>query len=248
MLAWVVIDRQQPRHFRNSRPVRALPLPSSRFYFQSKIPTGSARFNVQMSPIPPRPGFYSHFGSHPSPSLSHIRHPLSPLFSCTYEMQILQPLCFQLHACNGGCPLLGLSAAHPLLSIPYPLSYQTLAHFFAFFCTFLHSRKTQLFYFQSIPHSLQKTTRGGGHCCPRALRGEGNILMSSHSSRNIRRFRTDPSSVPPQFPSHILLSVDHCSLSTAHFPIHETFFPALSYLSPRTGPSAGQEASSHVRP
>src|SRR6266849_4728848 len=85
MLAWVVIDRQLPRHFRNSRPVRALPLPSSRFYFQSKIPTGSGRFNVQMSPIPPRLGFYSHFGSHPSPSLSHIRHPLSPLFSCTCQ-------------------------------------------------------------------------------------------------------------------------------------------------------------------
>src|SRR6266478_2474486 len=31
-----------------------------------------------------------------------------------------------------------------------------------FFCTFLHASKTQLFCFQSIPHSLPKTTGGGG--------------------------------------------------------------------------------------
>src|SRR6266849_5277958 len=32
----------------------------------------------------------------------------------------------------------------------------------ALFCTFLHSRKTQPFYFQPLPHSLRKTTRVGG--------------------------------------------------------------------------------------
>jgi hypothetical protein len=39
--------------------------------------------------------------------------------------------------------------------IPYPLSFHILAHSLA-------RRKTQLFYFQAIPHSLPKDTRGGG--------------------------------------------------------------------------------------
>src|SRR5438105_14955263 len=41
-------------------------------------------------------------------------------------------------------------------------------------CTLLHSRKTQLFYFQWIPHSLRETTRGvgrGSHVWPESARG-----------------------------------------------------------------------------
>ncbi len=41
------------------------------------------------------------------------------------------------------------------------LSFHTLAHSFALSCIFLHSRKTQLFSFQAIPHSLPKNTRVG---------------------------------------------------------------------------------------
>src|SRR5712692_2357671 len=44
---------------------------------------------------------------------------------------------------------------------PYPPCSQILAHSSALFCTFLHAPKTQLFSFQSFPHSLPKTTRGG---------------------------------------------------------------------------------------
>src|SRR5260370_42506712 len=36
------------------------------------------------------------------------------------------------------------------------------SHSCALFCAFLHVRKTQLIYFQSLPHSLRKTTGGGG--------------------------------------------------------------------------------------
>src|SRR5712692_3631308 len=54
------------------------------------------------------------------------------------------------------CPLV---SAFPKF---YPFSFHTLAHSFALFCVFLHLPKTQLFSFQSVPHSLQKTTRGGG--------------------------------------------------------------------------------------
>src|SRR5713101_7219070 len=176
MLAWVVIDRQQPRHFRNSRPVRALPLPSSRFYFQSKIPTGSGRFNVQMSPIPPCPGFYSHFGSHPSPSLCHNRHPLSPLFSCTYEMQILQPLCFQLHACNGGGALSSASRPHILYflsPIPFPIKLlRTFLRFFALFCT--HA-KLNSFIFNRFRTLCKKPPGVGGTVVPARFAEKGTF-------------------------------------------------------------------------
>jgi len=37
-----------------------------------------------------------------------------------------------------------------------------LSHPCALFCAFLHSAKTQLIYFQALPHSLPKTTRVGG--------------------------------------------------------------------------------------
>ncbi len=51
-----------------------------------------------------------------------------------------------------------------LRCLAYPLSFHILAPSFALFCTFLHSRKTQRFSFQSFPHSLpKKSTRGRGH-------------------------------------------------------------------------------------
>src|SRR5216683_5781932 len=63
-------------------------------------------------------------------------------FSCTYKLPILQALCFDIHPCNGGvyppawfCPLLSRSLRrYSLFPIPYPLSFQTLAHSFALFC------------------------------------------------------------------------------------------------------------------
>ncbi len=51
-------------------------------------------------------------------------------------------------------------------SIPPDQRFPDVSSFFshscALFCTFLHASKTQLFCFQSIPHSLPKTTGGGG--------------------------------------------------------------------------------------
>jgi hypothetical protein len=43
----------------------------------------------------------------------------------------------------------------------YLLSFQTLAHSFALFRTFLHLPKAQPFSFQPIPHSFAKTSAGG---------------------------------------------------------------------------------------
>src|SRR5712664_1327209 len=76
------------------------------------------------------------FGSH----LALIPEKIGPFFSCTYVEPTLQPFCFQIHACNGWVypPLaLPLSSAIPssLNPVPYPLSFQILAHSFALFCT-----------------------------------------------------------------------------------------------------------------
>src|SRR5712664_275884 len=63
---------------------------------------------------------------------------LPALFSYSYVLPIFYPLCFDIHACNGGCtpPPWGFDHLSPLL-IPYPLS--------------------QHLCFQAIPHSLAKT-------------------------------------------------------------------------------------------
>src|SRR5713101_2565178 len=56
-------------------------------------------------------------------------------------------------------PSSGLQPPIPYSQSPIPFLFKyvrILLHFFALFCTFLHSPKTQLFYFQSIAHSLQK--------------------------------------------------------------------------------------------
>src|SRR6266436_5974646 len=88
--------------------------------------------------------------------ISATHHPCSlslhlPLFSYGYKMQISQLLSFDIHAKCRGCmgSFLRLPTTHH--------SLRTLPFLFTFFRTFLHSRKTQLFYFQAIPHSLHKT-------------------------------------------------------------------------------------------
>jgi hypothetical protein len=48
----------------------------------------------------------------------------------------------------------------PLLPSPHPSPLLPVAS--ALFCRFLHRQKTQLFCFQTIPHSLPKTTGGWG--------------------------------------------------------------------------------------
>src|SRR5260370_1367651 len=68
----------------------------------------------------------------------------------------------------------------PLASPPSPFvirhspqhSSPFFSHSCALFCTFLHSRKTQLFYFQALPHSLRKTPGGWGRV----------IMLTSHPS------------------------------------------------------------------
>src|SRR5258708_29577771 len=108
------------------------------------------------------PCSHSHFGTHPS----LISEKIVPFFSYTYVEPILQPVCFQIHPCNGGC---ALSRSCQPSNLPTFQRVSELSPLFsrscALFCAFLHSPKTQLFYFQAIPHSASKNTtttgRGG---------------------------------------------------------------------------------------
>ena len=78
------------------------------------------------------------------------------------------------------------------------LSFHTVAHSFALFCTFLHLCKTQLFSFQAIPHSLRKTPGvwGGVHTGSRTdgkkegeVRGQGGDANGANSSQDGRGSR-----------------------------------------------------------
>src|SRR5713226_2414733 len=74
--------------------------------------------------LPPSsfPWPHSHFGTHPT----LVPQKIAPFFSCAYVEPILQPLCFQIHACNGGCTaLLDVQTFKRLgVSSIYPLSFQ----------------------------------------------------------------------------------------------------------------------------
>ena len=136
MLAWVVMNRLHlPRPARGTRlartlcSIRVLPLPALLF----NVPTCKP-LNVLTSPILPRS--HSHFGPHLTP----VPRKSAPFFSYTYVEPIFQPLCFQIHACNGG----GTPPPQPAnlqtfqrssVFPSYPLFFQILAHSSALFCT-----------------------------------------------------------------------------------------------------------------
>src|SRR5229473_4674807 len=102
-----------PRVLGAKSPIRALPLPFC--FFNSQLSTlnfkllTSCRSTFHPSNVPtfkpskvqtiPSPRSHSRFGTHPS----RIPEKIPPFFSCTYVEPILQPLCFQIHACSGGC-------------------------------------------------------------------------------------------------------------------------------------------------
>src|SRR5216683_4645012 len=91
----------------------------------------------------------SHFGTHPP-----IHYPLSS-HALTWN-PFCNPFVFKF--------MHGMGGVYPLTFGPSHVStrFRLIPFLFAFLRTLLHSGKAQPFYFQSIPHSLPKTTRGGG--------------------------------------------------------------------------------------
>src|SRR5713226_737091 len=91
----------------------------------------------------------SHFGTH-----RPIHYPLSS-HALTWS-PFCNPFVFKF--------MHGMGGVYPLTFGPSHVStrFRLIPFLFAFLRTLLHSGKAQPFYFQSIPHSLPKTTRGGG--------------------------------------------------------------------------------------
>src|SRR6266436_4934107 len=96
--------------------------------------------------------------------------PLSPIFRIFFQVPYpATPLFATLAKTAGVCTNNSHSGTHqsrlqsahmsdclyPLSPIPYTLS-PFFSHSCALFCAFLHSPKTQLFSFQSLPHSSSK--------------------------------------------------------------------------------------------
>src|SRR5258708_10571587 len=97
----------------------------------------------------------SRFGSH----LAVIPEKIGLFFSCTYVEPILQPFCFQIHACHGGgVPPSGSPSLErdPRVPKSHPLS-PFFSSSCALFCAFLHSSRIQPFSFHAFRHSLRKT-------------------------------------------------------------------------------------------
>src|SRR5258708_31846216 len=105
---------------------------------------------------------------HPSPVTSHPEL-LAPFVSVTYELPILQPFCFPIHACNGGMGgVFGIPAwtcSSDLRFLGQLLSFDTLPHSFALI-------KNSTLFFSSKSELFPKNTRGGGN--PPLLTGEQN--------------------------------------------------------------------------
>jgi len=102
------------------------------------------------------PAFLGGMPSNPH-SGTHLTVAYLPLFSITSTMPILQLLSFDGLPSNGGWvpPLLRISVAYPSFPTPIPFLFISLR-------TLLHSPKSQLFCFQTIPHSFAKTPGGRG--------------------------------------------------------------------------------------
>jgi hypothetical protein len=192
MISWVVINRQHPRQARQRRHVTKIPSPqplcflhlqnrdardSFRFRSYAKCRATSFKPNVF---LPRRRSsldiqrYNSHFGTHHSAGPQRI----APLFSCAYNGQISQPLCFDIHTkCPGSTPLHCPNVPKPygifkcFRPIPFPFTpLRTLLRFFA-----LAQNSTLLF---SIDSALFVKKRGGTSFKPRACSLPGQFATS----------------------------------------------------------------------
>src|ERR1700682_1185092 len=133
MLAWVVIDRTYPRQF--------LPKSSS-----PRTLCLCVEFSDSFHPTSVVPTTYA------LPRATAAPQPLGN-----------QSVTHSFYLDGGWIPAVALPSRQRSSRMPIPCSLSPLFSIpCALFCTFLHSPKTQLFYFQAIPHSLPKTPGVGG--------------------------------------------------------------------------------------
>jgi hypothetical protein len=145
MLAWVVIDRTYPRQF----------LPKSSSLRTCVSALSSLALSVQPLSFQP----VTHYSSQ-----RHLLNPfaINPLRTLFISTRVYPPVVLPSRQRSSRMPI--PCSPSSLFSIPCALS-----------CTFLHSPKTQLFYFQAIPHSASKNTTTG--------RGKGYISVLQFSSK-----------------------------------------------------------------
>src|SRR5216683_4783204 len=173
------------------------------------------RQQPRQSPRFLRSGTHSHFGSHPSA----ISETIPPFFSCTYVETILQPLCFQIHACNGGVyPPPRHSYVHTCRSS----DASDLSPFFSIPCALIHTTAaSQPLSYLSLPHSFHHD----GGCTPLpssperihpacsdpvgALRGKGVTVSLENCRENV----TAPASGVKKDVGQTFLSVPQISVS-----------------------------------
>src|ERR1700731_483606 len=159
------------------------------------------------------------FASLHSSPLFPLPH-LSPLLPVAYALPLAtappQPLCdqsvtYSFYLDGGWIPPVALPSRQRSSRIPIPCS---LSPFFSISCalfrTFLHSPKTQLFYFQAIPHSASKNTTTG--------RGKGYISVLQFFRNTVRSKWATLSAHGTPVTSHQSRVTSHQSLPLAALP------------------------------
>jgi hypothetical protein len=98
------------------------------------------------------------------------------LFSYTYELPILQPLCFDIHASDGGCrgciAVFSSNLEPPTSNLCLSSLFRTLLLFFAFFCT---CAKLNSFIFKRFRTLCEKYPGVRVRCFFRALRASRRL-------------------------------------------------------------------------
>src|SRR5712664_855409 len=105
----------------------------------------------------------SHFGTHPA----LIPEEIIPFFSCTYVEPILQPLCFHIHACNGG--------GYPLPKLPTFQRVSELSPFFSHSCALFCTSKNHIPILIKNFHTLCEKHPAWGAPAERKQAGGGGV-------------------------------------------------------------------------
>src|SRR5216684_1616696 len=133
---------------------------------------------------------HSHIGPHPTFSPEEF----PPFFSCICVESILQPFCFQIHACNGGCTPSSTFGRSNLQTVS--TCFRAIPFLFRFFHTllqFLAPSKNSTYLFSSVSTLCVKKYyhRGWAWSHKSLLSSIGfpstHPIKSPHRPRNLRK-------------------------------------------------------------